>query len=66
MLDLAKLYLVPACIGIAFFIGIWVLLDVFIPGLNGPGVIAALFGTAIFGSFARKNILEDKVKGHPH
>ena len=64
MLDLVKLYVVPACVGIAFFIAIRVLLGLFLPNLEGTGILAALVGAAMFGSFSRKAMLEDKARGY--
>lgn len=64
MLDLVKLYVVPACVGIAFFIAIRVLLGLFVPNLEGTGILAALVGAAMFGSFSRKTMLEDKARGY--
>jgi hypothetical protein len=64
MLDLIKLYIVPACVGIAFFIAIRVLLGLFAPNHEGTGILAALVGAAIFGSFSRKKMLEDKGRGY--
>lgn len=64
MLRFVKLYFVPACVGIAFFVAILVVMRQLMPTQEGIGIVAALVGTAMFGSFARKKMREDITRGY--
>jgi hypothetical protein len=63
MLHLIKLYVVPACVAVAFLVAVRALLHLAVPDARSLGLIVALIAGAIAGLLAAKRMREHEAAG---